>query len=80
VPWILVLLTLLGSPSTPRVDLKKTCSRCHPLAVIRAQKLSREEWDDEVRKMESMGAVVKNREALLDYLASTYGVKKKVAR
>ena len=74
---LVILLVLLGSPAPNRVDLRKTCTRCHPLDVVRAQKLSREEWDDELRKMESMGAVVKNRESLLDYLARTYGVKRK---
>lgn len=70
-------LSLLGAlslhaASPAEAQLKRTCSRCHPLAVVRAQRLTREEWDIELRKMEHMGAAIKNREALLDYLAARY--------
>lgn len=56
-----------------RAEMRRTCHRCHPLAVIRAQHLGRDEWEDEVRKMEHLGAEIGNRDALLEYLASAYG-------
>jgi hypothetical protein len=59
-----------GAQAPP--DLKRTCSRCHSLDVVRAQRLTREGWADELRKMEHMGANIRNKGALLDYLARTY--------
>ncbi|HUS08019.1 MAG TPA: hypothetical protein VMZ52_17085 [Bryobacteraceae bacterium] len=75
--WIknLTLLTLAVA-ITPALDLKRSCTRCHSLAVVRAQHLSREEWQQEVNKMTAMGAKVQNRESLLDYLARKYGTRK----
>ena len=58
-------------------ELKRTCTRCHGLDVIRAQRLSREEWERELDKMSSMGAKIRNRAALLDYLTRRYGPKVK---
>ncbi len=54
-------------------ELKRTCTRCHSLDVVRAQRLSREEWENELDKMSSMGAKIRNRAALLDYLTRKYG-------
>ena len=57
----------------PAAELKRTCARCHKLDVVRAQRLSREEWERELDKMTSMGAKIGNRAALLDYLTRKYG-------
>lgn len=48
------------------------CQGCHPLQTIELRRFSREDWDSVLRKMTSMGAKVKDREALLEYLAATY--------
>lgn len=60
-------------PAGPETQLKQNCSRCHKLNVVRAQHLSREEWQAELDKMTSMGAKIADRQALLDYLAKKYG-------
>ena len=57
----------------PATELKRICARCHGLDVVRAQRLSREEWERELDKMSSMGAKIRNRAALLDYLTRKYG-------
>jgi hypothetical protein len=62
-------------PSTPSpaTEIKRSCTRCHSADVVRAQHLSRQEWELELKKMESMGAKINNRAALLDYLTRRYG-------
>ena len=67
----------IAAPVNPAAELKRTCGRCHNLNVVRAQRLSREEWEQELKKMTSMGARIKDRAALLDYLVLTYGPEKK---
>lgn len=67
----LLLASLLAL--APDAGLKRTCTRCHGLDVIRAQRLTKEEWNIELRKMEHIGAEIRNREALLTYLAKRYG-------
>jgi hypothetical protein len=62
-----------GAAADPAVQIKRTCTRCHNLDVVRAQRLSREEWATELEKMASMGAKIKDRAALLDYLTRKYG-------
>ncbi len=57
--------------------LEASCGTCHPLDPVRAARLSRADWKREVEKMEAMGAKVRNRKLLLDYLAATYGLRKK---
>jgi hypothetical protein len=59
------------------VQLRRTCTRCHNLDVVRAQQLSREEWATELDKMTGMGAKIKDRAALLDYLTRKYGPETK---
>ncbi len=54
-------------------QLKRTCSRCHSFDVVRAQRLSREEWERELAKMSLMGAKIENHAGLLDYLTKHYG-------
>lgn len=66
-------LLLFVAALTPQREVQRQCSRCHSIGVVRKQRLSREEWEDEVRKMEKLGAVLKNREAVLEYLAAKFG-------
>ena len=76
-PWKLLfglcIATFTAVAATPASELKRTCVRCHNLDVIRAQRLSREEWATELDKMAAMGAKIKDRAALLNYLARRYG-------
>jgi hypothetical protein len=75
---LLACVAAAGGRSTrvavnPEVELKRSCTRCHRLDVVRAQRLSREDWERELDKMASMGARVANRAALVAYLAKKYG-------
>lgn len=60
----------------PEARLTQSCTRCHGLAVVRAQRLTRSEWSQELDKMAAMGAKVEPRKPLLDYLVKKYGPKK----
>ncbi len=75
IPSLFAVATLVSAVSGAPVpvNLTATCSRCHTLDVVRAQRLTREEWEDELRKMTRMGAKIPNRAALLKYLTKTYG-------
>jgi hypothetical protein len=53
--------------------MKRACTSCHPLDVVRAQRLERWEWSRELDKMSAMGAKIRRRRELLNYLAKTYG-------
>ena len=57
-------------------DLERTCGTCHPMDPIREARLSREDWGLELNKMQVIGAKIKNRKVLLDYLVSHYGTAK----
>jgi sulfite oxidase len=54
---------------------RNTCLVCHEDDVIRQQRLTRAQWDRELKKMTGWGAQVKDeeREGLLDYLFANYG-------
>ncbi|HZT28879.1 MAG TPA: hypothetical protein VFA33_03280 [Bryobacteraceae bacterium] len=73
--WLLGGQALLHAGARARVtnQLKLTCTRCHSFDVVRAQRLSRAEWEEELAKMSRMGAKIENREAVLDYLSEHYG-------
>jgi hypothetical protein len=70
---LLFSVVAAGAAVDPAAQMKRTCTRCHNLDVVRAQRLSREEWATELEKMASMGARIKDRAALLDYLTRKYG-------
>lgn len=76
-PLGILIIGMTSAQTRPAVnsaaDLKRSCVRCHSLEVVRAQRLSREEWEQELNKMVSMGARVNNRAALLNYLTQKYG-------
>ena len=79
-PPLLFLLTAFSMLAAPpaaadagRKEVLRTCQRCHSLETVAAQHLSREEWGDELRKMAAMGARIRNRDAVLDFLAQKYG-------
>lgn len=49
-----------------------SCLLCHSSRIIHSQRLTREAWAREIEKMERWGAVIQEREALLDYLSQNY--------
>jgi hypothetical protein len=79
-----ILIVLVGLPALPapkvRDEARRTCTGCHSWEVVRVQRLSREGWAAELRKMENMGARIRNREALLDYLSRRFGEQPAASR
>jgi DMSO/TMAO reductase YedYZ molybdopterin-dependent catalytic subunit len=61
--------------TTRPAAFRNACVVCHEEDVIRQQRLTRAQWDREIKKMTGWGAKVndEDREGLLDYLFSTYG-------
>jgi len=51
---------------------QRACLPCHSLRLIESQRLSVAAWGKELDKMERWGAVIKDRQLLLDYLAQQY--------
>lgn len=49
-----------------------SCLPCHSLRLIESQRLSAAAWQKEVDKMIGWGAVVPNRQLLIDYLSQHY--------
>ena len=64
----------ISSPAPP-AGFRNTCVVCHEDDVIRQQRLTRAQWDRELKKMTGWGAQVKDeeRESFLDYLFANYG-------
>lgn len=57
-----------------KAEEKRTCmGGCHGVRIIRTQRLSRLNWERELDKMVGWGTVIKDREALLEYLVATQG-------
>jgi hypothetical protein len=54
-------------------QLQRSCTGCHRLDVVKAQRLTRWEWSRELDKMTSMGAKIEQRKALLNYLVRNFG-------
>ena len=57
--------------------VRARCISCHGIELIVQQRLTREGWLREVEKMTSWGAVIApdEQDALLDYLAASFGVE-----
>jgi mono/diheme cytochrome c family protein len=66
--WVTAWLAASGEQ-----QLQQSCTACHRLDVVKAQRLSRWEWSRELDKMESMGAKIQERKKLLDYLYKNFG-------
>src|SRR5471030_2160953 len=50
-----------------------SCGACHSLRLIHSQRLARAAWVKELDKIAGWGAVMKDRDALLEYLVANYG-------
>jgi hypothetical protein len=68
--WI---LTAWLGVSAGEKEIQRSCTACHRVDVIQAQRLTRWEWSRELDKMTNMGAKIANRKALLDYLSRNFG-------
>ncbi len=58
--------------------VKAACTQCHNTGRLTEQHLTRQQWSDELEKMESLGAVIPDadRNALLNYLTRNFGPEK----
>src|SRR5437868_14686075 len=63
---------------TARKAEEQSCSPCHSLRLVDSQRLSRTAWTKELDKMIGWGAVVPDRQLLLDYLSSEYSEAKPI--
>ncbi len=52
---------------------QRSCLPCHSLRLIESQRLSAAAWQKEVDKMIGWGAVVPDRQVLIEYLSQHYG-------
>lgn len=57
-----------------------SCSQCHSLRLVDSQRLSAAAWGKEIDKMIGWGAVVPDRQLLLDYLSQEYSDSKPVPK
>ena len=56
----------------------RSCVPCHSLRLIHSQRLPRATWVKELDKMTGWGTVIKERDALLEYLVANYGNDKPI--
>ena len=74
---------LAGDPQVAqggRQEEQRACVPCHSLRLVNSQRLSAAAWGKELDKMERWGAVIKDRQLLLDYLSQEYPETKAVPR
>jgi mono/diheme cytochrome c family protein len=55
-----------------RAEEQRACVPCHSLRLVDSQRLSAAAWGKELDKMQRWGAVISDRQALLDYLSQEY--------
>jgi len=71
-----LLLLLAADPAVlekGKAEEKRSCLPCHGLRIVQVQRLSRATWERELDKMVRWGAVIKEREALMEYLVANFG-------
>jgi hypothetical protein len=61
-----------------QAKVKAACTSCHNVSRITEQHLTRQQWTEQLAKMEGLGAVVEDadREAILTYLTKNFGPQK----
>jgi hypothetical protein len=70
-----------GKPLPPgpmQAKVKASCTSCHNAARVTEQHLTRQQWSDQLEKMEGLGAVIPDgdRDAMLSYLTKNFGPEK----
>jgi len=82
-----VLIAAAQAPSEPgkplppgpvQAKVKATCTQCHNASRITEQHLTRQQWSQELEKMEGLGAMIPDadRNGILNYLAKNFGPEK----
>jgi hypothetical protein len=72
----LITPAIAADPATLDIGKKQeatSCVPCHSLRIIHSQRLARAAWVKELDKMAGWGTVMKDRDALLEYLVASYG-------
>jgi quinoprotein glucose dehydrogenase len=59
-------------PGPGRKAVQRSCTPCHSLRLIESQRLSTAAWQKEVDKMIGWGAVVPERQVLIEYLTQHF--------
>lgn len=61
-----------------QAKVKAACTQCHNATRITQQHLTRQQWSDQLDKMEGLGAVIpdSDRDAILAYLTKNFGPPK----
>jgi len=61
-----------------QAKVKAACTSCHNTSRITGQHLTREQWSEQLDKMEGLGAVIPDpdRNAFLNYLTKNFGPEK----
>jgi hypothetical protein len=67
-----------GKPLPPgpmQPKIKAACTQCHNAGRITEQHMTRQQWSEELEKMEALGAVIPDadRNAFLNYLTRNFG-------
>ena len=68
---------LEGAEAQKKIE-QQSCTPCHSLRLVDSQRLSAAAWAKEVDKMIGWGAIVPDRQKLIDYLASQYSDSKPI--
>lgn len=66
------LAVAADDPEPGKKAEQSSCLPCHSLRLVESQRLSSAAWQKEVDKMIGWGAVVPNRQLLIDYLSQHY--------
>lgn len=69
---VLALPLMAADFEAGKAEERRACTSCHGLRIIHVQRLPRATWERELTKMEGWGTVIKDRAALLEYLAASY--------
>ena len=61
-----------------QAKVKAACTSCHNTTRITEQHMTRQQWSDQLEKMEGLGAVIDeaDRNAILNYLSKNFGPAK----
>ena len=62
-------------PGPAQAKVKAACTSCHNTTRITEQHMTRQQWSDQLEKMEGLGAVIPDadRNAFLNYLTRNFG-------
>jgi len=65
-----------------QAKVKAACTSCHNTSRITEQHLTRQQWSEQLEKMEGLGAVIPDvdRNAFLNYLTKNFGPQRGAAK